>query len=77
MTQPLTIRCAYDPEAKVWYVAETDVPGLATEAASMDALEQRIQAVVPELLQLNAHLLKDGTTPTIMTHFERPLILAA
>jgi Domain of unknown function (DUF1902) len=77
MKNALTIHCAYDPDVKVWYVAATDVPGLATEADTMDALEKRIQAVVPELLALNAHLFTQGTIPPIITHFERPLILAA
>jgi hypothetical protein len=30
-----TVACLWDAEAGMWYVAETDVPGLATEAATL------------------------------------------
>jgi hypothetical protein len=33
-TKRYTVTCHWDKEAEVWYVAETDVPGLATEASN-------------------------------------------
>jgi predicted RNase H-like HicB family nuclease len=51
------IRAEWDPEALVWYVAESDVPGLAAEADTVEELARELQVLVPELLELNAHLL--------------------
>jgi hypothetical protein len=36
-TKRYTVTCHWDKEAEVWYVAETDVPGLATEARCTSA----------------------------------------
>ena len=51
-----TIVCAFDARADVWYVADSDVPGLSIEAPTKEAMVNRIHKTVPELLQLNAHL---------------------
>lgn len=51
--------CAYDAEAGVWYVADSDVPGLSLEAPTRDAMVQRIREAAPELLELNGHLDRD------------------
>ncbi len=53
------IRCEWDDEARVWYVAESDVPGLAVEAETSEAMLRKLEAVVPELLALN------GTDATV------------
>lgn len=45
------VRAAWDDEAKVWYVEECDIPGLATEAETLEALLQRIKDIIPDLLQ--------------------------
>lgn len=51
----VTVSASWDGEAKVWVATSDDVPGLVTEAATLDALAARIKAVVPELLADNAH----------------------
>lgn len=48
-----TVTCHWDEEARVWYVAETDVPGLATEAATVEEMERKLLAMIPELVELN------------------------
>lgn len=47
------VKASFDQEAGVWYVAESDVPGLATEADNFDDLCKKILVMVPELLELN------------------------
>ena len=47
---------ARDEEAGVWYVSDTDFPGLVAEAASERELVGRIRGFVPELYELNRHL---------------------
>jgi predicted RNase H-like HicB family nuclease len=44
------VRAAWDDDAKVWYVEESDISGLATEADTLEALMQRIRDIIPDLL---------------------------
>jgi hypothetical protein len=42
----------WDNEAFVWMATSTDVPGLALESGSVDALIERVKYAVPDLLDL-------------------------
>lgn len=53
----------WDNEAGVWVATSDDIPGLVTEAKSLDALLERVLAVAPELLDDNAHLLDEAEHP--------------
>ena len=48
-----TVTCHWDEDAGVWYVAESDVPGLATEAATVEKMDRKLRTLIPELLELN------------------------
>ncbi|WP_235012791.1 DUF1902 domain-containing protein [Spiribacter roseus] len=47
------IRAEWDDEAGVWVTTSDDVPGLVTEAESIDALSKKLEVLVPELLEAN------------------------
>jgi len=47
------IRAEWDDEARVWVATSDDVPGLATEADTLEALSLRLESLVPELLDAN------------------------
>jgi len=47
------IRAEWDAEANVWVATSDDVPGLATEAPTLEALSAKLEIMVPELLQAN------------------------
>ena len=49
----LTVRAEWDPEAGVWVAESDDVPGLVTEADTLERLVERLRVLVPELLELN------------------------
>jgi predicted RNase H-like HicB family nuclease len=49
----LKVHAFWDEEAQVWTASSEDVPGLATEASSLEDLEQKLMIMVPELLELN------------------------
>ena len=49
----LKVHLAFDDEASVWYVAESDVPGLRLEADDPMDLVRRIQENVAEMIALN------------------------
>ena len=52
-----TLHAGYDPEAMMWYTLDCDVPGLVTEGETLERLRDRALAVLPELLEDNAHLI--------------------
>jgi predicted RNase H-like HicB family nuclease len=49
------IRAEWDDEASVWVATSDDVPGLATEADTIEALSAKLEILVPELLDANGH----------------------
>jgi hypothetical protein len=53
MRKGYTVRCAWDAEARVWYVQETNVPGLATESATVESMTRKLRSLIPELRALN------------------------
>ncbi len=42
-----------DEESQVWYVHDSNVPGLHAECASLDELRVVVLALIPELLAAN------------------------
>lgn len=54
----LKVSAVWDPDAGVWYISESDVPGLATEAETIEALNKKLMVMIPELLILNGVLKK-------------------
>jgi predicted RNase H-like HicB family nuclease len=58
------VRADYDPDAKSWYVFDSDVPGLATGADTLEELEAKLPDMIIELLDLNAHLFADPSRVT-------------
>ena len=52
----LIVEAEWDAEAKVWVATSDDVPGLATEADTIDALRSKLEIMIPELLAANGAL---------------------
>lgn len=77
------VRADYDPEARSWYVFDSDVPGLSTGAASLDELATKLPEMIVELLDLNADLLTDPSKATgphsfrLVAHHETHRAIAA
>jgi hypothetical protein len=64
---------AWDNEASVWYVRDSDLPGLVAEGETVDALRDKLLPRVRELVELNQHLLSqraEGEVP-LHLHAER------
>lgn len=53
MAEGLVVNAFWDEQASVWVATSEDVPGLITEAPSVDALVEKLSKMVPELLALN------------------------
>jgi hypothetical protein len=58
------VKASLDREAGVWFVEHTEIPGLATEAPTFDALCRKIEIMGPELLQANG--LETGPGETLI-----------
>jgi predicted RNase H-like HicB family nuclease len=54
-----TIWANYDPEAKVWYTCDSEVPGLVAEGQTLDELERKIGERFTDMLEGNADLIHD------------------
>lgn len=77
-----TLHAAYDPEAKVWYTVDCDVPGLVTEGDTLEWLHERAALVIPELLEDNTELLtaeqRQGPhSLRLVAHYQSVLPVAA
>ncbi|MFN6564676.1 MAG: DUF1902 domain-containing protein [Nostoc sp. ChiSLP01] len=54
MTQiSFKVQAFWDKDAEVWVATSSDVPGLATEASSIEILTQKLRVMIPELIVLN------------------------
>jgi Domain of unknown function (DUF1902) len=58
--KPYFVRAEWDDDAAVWVASSDDVPGLVTEAATLEALDTRLRSRVPELLDANGCMPADG-----------------
>lgn len=47
------VEAFWDVEAAVWVATSEDIPGLATEAETIEALMQKLRSIIPELILLN------------------------
>ena len=63
-----TVKAEWDDEAAVWYVADSDVPGLSGEGATLDALLEKLRDRIPELVALNRHLIGADIDPCLPIH---------
>lgn len=52
----ITVNAEWDPEASVWVATSDDVPGLVTEAESVEALATKLAVLIPELLEANGRI---------------------
>jgi hypothetical protein len=41
----------WDPEAGVWYTAETSIRGINTEAETLEKLRERLMLIIPDFLE--------------------------
>ena len=49
----ILVRAFWDDEADVWVATSDDVPGLATEADTVEQLRDKLLVMIPELLEAN------------------------
>lgn len=65
--KPLFVRAEWDNEAAVWVATSDDVPGLATESATLEALVEKLKEMIPELLSENGVATAGGVPFELLT----------
>lgn len=50
----VVVHAAWDAEARVYVATSDDVPGLVTEADTVEALFEKLRVLIPELMEENA-----------------------
>ena len=78
-----TVRADYDPEARVWWVCDSDLPGLNADAETLEALVEKAGAMLPDLLEIHEDDIADKGRLSgphsirIIAHHERDFDVAA
>ena len=49
----IIVKASYDDGANVWFVESSDLPGLSAEAGTLEALAERLPAIIFDLIQEN------------------------
>ena len=76
MEKPYYVHAVWDEEAQVWVASSEDMPGLATESETTEALVEKLKSLIPELLALNGRTDTD-TGPVAFELLTRRFELAA
>jgi predicted RNase H-like HicB family nuclease len=63
MARNYVVTAFCDKDVGVWVATSEDVPGLVTEADSVDALIRKLKVMVPEMLELNGVI--KGQVPSV------------
>ena len=53
MNKPYCVHTQWDEKATAWVASSDDVPGLATESDTTEALFEKLTSLIPETLDLN------------------------
>jgi predicted RNase H-like HicB family nuclease len=61
LSKDIRVEAFWDEEAHAWVASSDDVPGLITEADTMERLMQKLKIIIPELLHANGLLNEPGT----------------
>ncbi len=70
MANPLFVRAEWDAEAGVRVATSDDVPGLATESETIEALIEKLRVMIPELLSANGMPVDDVPFELLTRRFE-------
>lgn len=71
------VEAAWDPGVGVWVATSDDVPGLATEADTIESLAERLRVLIPELLTANGLVHEDEAISFELTGHRRESVTLA
>lgn len=64
MTDSLQITARWYED--MWIATSEDIPGLVTEASTLEELSENLKIIIPELLKENSHLIKRKNSPIVL-----------
>ncbi len=73
--KPLFIRAEWDNEVLVWVATSDDIPGLVTEADTVENLVEKLRIMIPELLEANGLTPREPEVPFVVRHGVKSLSL--
>ena len=59
MARRISVTAEWDSEAGVWVATSDDLPGLVTEAETVEGLQRKLAVMIPDLLEANGSLAED------------------
>ena len=72
------VKAFWDAETAVWVATSEDIPGLATEAETIEALMQKLRSIIPEFIILNRLVTPDTNSIALqLTSHRQELIEVA
>jgi predicted RNase H-like HicB family nuclease len=63
----IEVQAEWDAEAGVWWAESADLPGLVSEAPTLDALIERVSSVIPDLLAADHGAIPTDSPPLRVT----------
>lgn len=51
MPRSVIVKAAHDPEARVWFVEESDLFGLNAEAETLEGLVEKLPPIISDLME--------------------------
>src|SRR6476620_155460 len=73
-TQMILVRATWDHEAKVWTAGSSDLPGLVTEAASLDELDRKLPGLIQDLMETDNEM---EVTVEVVASFSKRVLVPA
>jgi predicted RNase H-like HicB family nuclease len=78
LSDVIEVQAQWDEEAGAWWVESADLPGLVSEAPTLDALIERVSSVIPDLLAVAEGPLATGSPPRrVVFRIDRMVEIAA
>ncbi|WP_414552537.1 DUF1902 domain-containing protein [Anabaena sp. CCY 0017] len=71
----IKVQAFWDAEASVWVADASNLPGLVTEAETIEQLTKKLEMMIPELMELN-QANSFGKKPVVLdltSHFQQPI----
>lgn len=47
----VVVRAGYDDDARVWYVQNSDIPGVHAEGSTLDELRDKLPTIIRDLIE--------------------------
>lgn len=69
-TQVFTFEATWDDEAKVWWTSKTPIPGIVTEAPTIEELYEKLSVLIPEMLEVRNERYTKNSLPIMVKTFK-------